>query len=87
MEIDVLRIAELSNLSISEEEFSRLSRQMSDIVDMISTLPEGTCESAPQKAVMSLRTDEVCDSLAVDNVLSNAPKAFDGCFAVPRTVD
>lgn len=87
MEIDVLRIAELSNLSVKEEELSRFSRQMSDIIDMIASLPDVDCESTPQKSEMKLRKDEICDSMPVDKVISNAPKYFDGCFVVPRTVD
>jgi len=87
MEIDILRIAELSNLSISKDELSRFSAQMGDIIEMISDLPEWNCEAGLEKSEMVLREDEICDSMPFDKAVSNAPKAFEGCFVVPHTVD
>ena len=87
MKIDVLRIAELSNLNINEDELERFSNQMSDIIDMISDLPDTDSAVIPEKQVMPLRKDEVLKSLTADEALMNAPEAFDGCFAVLRVID
>ena len=88
MEIDVLHIAKLSNLSLDMGKAELFSSQMKDIVDMMSVLPEcGECESDVIERVMPLRKDEVQDSFPREKILFNAPETAEGYFVVPRTVD
>ena len=87
MEINVRKIAELASLDISDADTARFEREMKEIADMVSELPDIDGDSFVS-APMELRGDTVeeCD-IPREELIGNAPEAVKGCFAVPRTVE
>jgi aspartyl-tRNA(Asn)/glutamyl-tRNA(Gln) amidotransferase subunit C len=84
----VLHVARLARLELSEEEIERISSELSGIlehVDRISALHLD--DVAPTSHVVALenvlRPDEPDPSLPRDVALANAPDPFDGAFRVP----
>lgn len=87
MEIDIKRIAELAALEIPDEKFAEFEKDFSEIVNMVSELPEYSEEDI-LPAPMELREDitEEC-SISREELMKNAHETVNGCFAVPRTVE
>jgi aspartyl-tRNA(Asn)/glutamyl-tRNA(Gln) amidotransferase subunit C len=84
---DVLHIARLARLGLNQDEVTKLSLQLSDILGQFEILQKVDTESVPPttqsidlKNVM--RTDEVSPSLETKEVLKNAPQAEDGLIRV-----
>ncbi len=86
MKIDVKHIAELSRISLSEEEFKKFIPQMETILDSVSVLGEvDTCNVQPMKNHVSLkdaREDMPEKGLEQDEVIRNAPHKEDGFVKV-----
>ena len=89
---DVLRIAQLARLGLTETEVERLREQLSNIlenfeilqqVDTTDILP--TAQSIPLQNV--LRADEVAASLTPDEILANAPQKDGGFFKVRAVLE
>lgn len=90
---DVLRIAELSRLSLSAEERERLGRELAAIltyVEQIGAIDTTGIEptSHVQLDQPTLRADEPRPSLGRDAALRNAPDAVRGAglFRVPKVI-
>jgi aspartyl-tRNA(Asn)/glutamyl-tRNA(Gln) amidotransferase subunit C len=84
----VLHVARLARLELSEEEIERMATELSGIlehVDRISALDLD--DVAPTSHVVALqnvlRPDEPTPSLEREAALANAPDASDGTFRVP----
>lgn len=85
---EVLKVAGLAKLRLSEEEVQRFGEQLSQIVgyvDQLSTVDTSNVE--PLDHVLdvtdALRDDTVISSLERESALSNAPKKDDETFLVP----
>ena len=89
VEIDVQHVAKLAKLSIEEEKVGRFTEEMQGILNMVENLPPITGAGAllDPENVMELRADEVVPSFPREQILKNAPKTAEGCFAVPKTVE
>lgn len=87
MDINVRKIAELASLDISDADIQRFERDMKEIAEMVSELPELEENSfIPQP--MELRSDIAEESaFSREELMNNAPEAVKSCFAVPRTVE
>lgn len=88
----VSHIARLARLSISDEEREIFGSQLSDILTHIKKLEQlDTSGVEPTSHALSLenvdRSDEVRDSLSVDDVLSNAPDRHEGFYRVPKIIE
>ena len=88
----VRRVARLSRLELSVAEVSRMSRELSVILDYFGQLSQVDTEDVvamdhgvPVSNVF--REDEVEDSLALDDALLNAPRRQGDYFRVPKIVD
>jgi len=84
---EVLHIARLARLGVSDEEVDRLSQQLSNIMGHFEVLQkvdtEGvppTAQSVDLKSVM--QSDEVEPSLSAEQVLKNAPVSDDGFIRI-----
>ena len=84
----VLHVARLARLKLSEEEVERMTGELSDIlghVDRISQMDLDGVE--PTSHVVALenvwRADEPRPSLSPEAALANAPEPVDGAFRVP----
>ena len=87
---DVLHVARLANLSLSDEEVARMSEQLSGILEHVAALSELDLDGVPPTAhALDLqnvtRPDAVRPSWPRDEVLANAPDPADGGFRVPPT--
>ena len=89
---EVLHIAQLARVGLSEEDVAKFQEQLSDVLDHFETLKaldtegvEPTSYPLPLESVM--RADEVRPSLPRDEVLANAPQAEDGAFRVRAVLE
>ena len=87
---DIMHIAELSRLYISDSEADNL--HMEDIIAFADKLKELDTENInPTNHVLNvsnvLREDVVCESTDRDTILNNAPQKGRGCFVVPKVVE
>jgi aspartyl-tRNA(Asn)/glutamyl-tRNA(Gln) amidotransferase subunit C len=87
---EVKRVAQLSALTLNEEEAERMSIDLTEIlnhVERISELDlsevEPTAHIVPVSNV--LRADEPRPSSPRDKMLASAPEPVDGAFRVPST--
>ena len=89
---EVLHIAQLAHLGLSEDEVPKFQEQLSEILDHFEALraldTEGvppTSHPLPLESVM--REDEVAPSLPVEDVLANAPNVEDDLFRVRAVLE
>ena len=86
----VLHVAKLARLALTDEELERLGAQLDAILDAVSTVSELDLSDVPPTShpldlVNVLAEDEPRPSLPRDLALANAPQAEDGVFRVPPT--
>ena len=85
----VLHVARLARLRLSEEEVERFQRELSTILDHIETINEieGLDDVEPTSHVVEvenvLRADEPRPSWPREKVLEQAPDVAEGGFRVP----
>lgn len=84
----VLHVAELARLALTEDEVERLGEQLNAILDAVSKvseldLSEVEPTSHPLDLVNVWREDDPRPSLPLDVALANAPEDEDGHFRVP----
>ncbi len=84
----VLHVARLARLELSEEEVERMAQELSKVLDHIEKIRELDLEGVPPTShvvdvVNALRADEPESSLPVEVVLAAAPERIDGGFGVP----
>ena len=89
---EVLHIARLARVALTEDEITRLSRQLSDLLESFEILQRVNTDDVPPTAqaialqnVMS--DDEVASSLPQGQVLSNAPQKEDDLFRVRAVLE
>jgi aspartyl-tRNA(Asn)/glutamyl-tRNA(Gln) amidotransferase subunit C len=84
----VLHVARLARLELSETEVERMASELSTILDHIEKISELDLEGVPPTTHVvevenALRPDEPRPSLPREVVLAAAPELADGGFAVP----
>ena len=89
---EVLHIAQLAHLGLSEDEVPKFQEQLSEILDHFEALRALDTEgvpptSHPLQLESVMREDEVAPSLPVEDVLANAPNAEDGLFRVRAVLE
>jgi aspartyl-tRNA(Asn)/glutamyl-tRNA(Gln) amidotransferase subunit C len=85
---DVLHVARLARLELTEQEIEPMARELSAVLDHIATIGElDLADVAPTSHVVevtgALRADEPRPSLARDLALAQAPAVSDDGFLVP----
>jgi aspartyl-tRNA(Asn)/glutamyl-tRNA(Gln) amidotransferase subunit C len=85
---EVLHVAKLAYLELSEEEVARFQEQLSEILDAISKVAELDLAdvpptSHPLEIANSWREDEPRPCLPLDEVFANAPDRDDDFFRSP----
>jgi aspartyl-tRNA(Asn)/glutamyl-tRNA(Gln) amidotransferase subunit C len=89
---EVLHIARLARVNLAEDEITRLSEQLSNLLEHFEVLQQVDTEGVPPTAQsVSLRSimrdDEVSPSLPPDDILANAPRRDDDCFRVRAVLE
>ena len=89
---EVLHIARLARVSLTESEITRLSEQLSHILENFEILQQvdttdipPTAQSVALQSVM--REDNVSLSLPPDDILANAPRREGDCFRVRAVLE
>lgn len=89
---EVLHVAKLARVGLSEEDVERFQEQLSQILDHFSVLSSfdttdvpATTYTLPLHSVMA--ADEPRPSLAQDQVLANAPMAQEGHLRVRAVLE
>jgi aspartyl-tRNA(Asn)/glutamyl-tRNA(Gln) amidotransferase subunit C len=84
----VLHVAKLARLELTEEEIGQMAEELSDVLGHIETIAELDLEGVPPTSHVvavenALRADEPRPSLAPEVALQSAPDADMGGFRVP----
>lgn len=87
---DVLHVAALAQLELSEEEIARLTEQLGDILEAVGKVSELDLSDVPPTShplavVNVFRADETTPSLTLEDVFANAPERDGDHFRVPPT--
>jgi aspartyl-tRNA(Asn)/glutamyl-tRNA(Gln) amidotransferase subunit C len=85
---EVLHVARLARLQLSEAEIEPMARELSAVLDHVATIAELDLEGVPATAHVvevtgRLRPDEPRECLPRETVLAQAPAVSGGGFAVP----
>jgi len=89
---EVLHIAHLARVALTEEEITRMSEQLSNLLDHFEVLQKVDTEGVPPTAQSVtlqsvMRKDEVKPSLPAGDVLANAPRREGDCFRVRAVLE
>lgn len=89
---DVRKVARLSRIAVPDEKLDQLADELTGIMGWIEQLNEVDVTGVePMTSVVAaklpLRDDIVTDGNISDQILANAPRAEDGFFVVPRSVE
>lgn len=95
MSIDIetaRRVAKLARIKVEEEALPALANEFNTILGFIEQLNEVDIDGVePMTSVAPMqlkrRVDQIADGDMQDKILSNAPDAREGFFAVPKVVD
>ncbi len=87
----ILHIAQLARLELTEDEVARCQRELSDITAYVDKLGELDLEEVEpmthaHTGGSSLREDAATDGLDRDAILEHAPATHDGMFRVPKVI-
>lgn len=89
---EVLHVASLARLALTEEEINRLQYELGRILEYFQQLQELDTTDVPTTShvlpmVNVFREDVVGQSLSQQEVLANAPDQVEGFFRVPRIIE
>jgi aspartyl-tRNA(Asn)/glutamyl-tRNA(Gln) amidotransferase subunit C len=87
---EVLHVAKLARLALSEEETERFQEQLSAILEAIGKVSELDLADVPSTShplalVNVVDRDEPRPSLTLEQALANAPESEAGAFRVPAS--
>ena len=88
----VMDIADLAKLDLSEQEIEQFAGQLSAVLDYASRLSQLNTDDIPPTATVLplsnvMRDDVTQPSLPRDQAVANAPDAVDGQFRVDAVLD
>ncbi len=88
---EVLHVARLARLALTEDEVERLTEELGKIVEAVGIVSELDLDDVPPTShpldvVNVWDEDEPHESLALDGVFANAPVREGDLFRVPPTV-
>jgi aspartyl-tRNA(Asn)/glutamyl-tRNA(Gln) amidotransferase subunit C len=88
---EVLHVAALARLALTEDEVERLTDELGKIVDAVGIVSELDLDDVPPTShpldvVNVWDEDEPHESLSLDDVFANAPAREGDLFRVPPTV-
>lgn len=88
---EVLKIANLARLKLSETEIGNFTGQLGSILDYVKQLDEvATAEVEPtcfmEPSHDPLRDDTEKPSLSQEEALRNGPKVKNGFFSIPKVI-
>lgn len=91
-EDDVRRIARLARIAEPKDRLTQLTGELNGILAWVEMLDEVDLKgvepmTTPVSTALPMREDNVTDGEIPEKVLKNAPKAEEGFFVVPKSVE
>jgi len=88
----VEKIARLARIKVTDEEKTKFSQELSDIMQWIEQLQDVDTDGIePLTSVVDVtpyhREDKITDGNVQEKVLANAPETTEGFFVVPKVVE
>ena len=89
---EVLHIARLARMGITDDEVDKLSEQLSDILDNFEVLQQVNTDDVPPTAQSIalnnvIREDIVADSYSPEDILANAPHQEENHFRIHAVLE
>lgn len=89
---EVLHIARLARLGLTEEDVDKFGEQLSNILENFEILKQVDTTDVPPTAQSIalqnvMRDDEVTPSLAPEDILANAPRREGDCFRIRAVLE
>ena len=89
---EVLHIANLSKLYVSDDKLEKYTKDLSNVVDLANSLEKVSVEGInPTNHILDIknvfRKDEVESSCSREEILKNAPESQGGCVSVPKVME
>ena len=89
---EVLHIARLARIALTEDEITRLSEQLSNLLDNFEILQQVNTDDVPPTAQSVdlqsvMREDEVVPSFSSEDILANAPRRDEDSFRVKPVLE
>lgn len=84
---EVIHLAKLANIDLSDEQIEGFTKSLSDVLELVNHLAKLDTAGIPPTAQVTqmtnvLRDDMVTPGLSQDEVLKNAPAAYQGFIKV-----
>ena len=88
----VIEIAELARLNLTDEEIARYQSQLSAVLAYAERLQTVDTKAIPPTSTVLpvrnvMRMDDPCPSMPREDILANAPESEDGCFKVQAVLE
>ncbi|HHS49010.1 MAG TPA: Asp-tRNA(Asn)/Glu-tRNA(Gln) amidotransferase subunit GatC [Desulfurella acetivorans] len=88
---ELKKLEKLAKLKLQENEIEQFNSQLNDILEYMKELDELDLSSTdpmlnPLSSVNFFRDDKVEKAFSQDEILKNAPSAFDRHFVVPKVI-
>ena len=89
---DVLHVANLAHIDLSESQILQMQGELNDIFRMIEQIRSVDTTGIepmpnPHDGVQRLRDDVVTETNAREENMKNAPEQEGGCFLVPQVIE
>ncbi|AVP55811.1 glutamyl-tRNA(Gln) amidotransferase subunit C 1 [Clostridium tetani] len=89
---DVEHVAELARIELSETEKENMIEDLNKVLDYVKKLEELDTESEdiivnPYYIENKFRSDEIKESMSIDEVMVNAPERLEEYILVPRIIE
>lgn len=88
---EILHIAKLANLNLSEEEVEKYKDNLQEILNFAQVVNNAKVDGLKETigandAVNVFRKDEIKEPLDREELLQNAPESQEGMFKIPKVI-
>ncbi len=88
---DVVHVANLARLELSEESIDKFAGQIGEILDHVDSLKRVDTQGVPATShaislTNAFRDDDMSEPADRDLSMANAPESEDGSFVVPKII-
>lgn len=89
---EIIHIAKLASLNLSEEEIDKYTKDMEDILNFANTVNNVNTDNIDDGVSVSgnynvFRKDEVKECTNREELLKNAPSQDEGMFRIPKVIN
>lgn len=89
---EIIHIAKLANLNLSEEEIEKYRNDMQEILEFADTVNNVNTDNIKETVGANsnynvFRKDEIKQSVSKEDLLKNAPSQDDGMFRIPKVLN